>query len=207
MNHPSHLALDRFALGDAPADVARHVETCEACQGHVAAAQVALPRPAWLDDVARPRPARWRLGVLALAGGLAVVLAVVARPGGAGDEVRSKGVPAATVWLKRGDRVSAWQGAPLKAGDSIRLEVAPAGFAHLTVVQLEPSPHILYAASPGAAGTTLTPAWTLVGEGVEERLAIILSRQPLGEDALTPALARRDDEAYTLEVRLPREQP
>ncbi|MCC6335681.1 MAG: hypothetical protein IT380_17020 [Myxococcales bacterium] len=208
MSHPSHLALDRYALDAAPEELARHVESCEACRSHVAAAQVPLPRPAWLDLVARPPPSRWRLPGFALAGAVAALLAVFAAPRlGGNDDVRPKGTPAATVWIKRGDAVTPWQGAPLRPGDAIRLEVAPAGFPHLTVVQLGAAPRILYAAKPSAAGTALTPAWTLDAEGTEERLAVVLSREPLSDATVAAVAGRRDEAAFTLEYRLPKERP
>lgn len=209
MTHPSHLALDRHALGDASPDVAGHLETCADCRAHVASVQAPLPRPAWLDGVER-KPARWRWPVLVLSAALATSLVIAVRTAApaASDALRAKGTPAATLWLKRGEQVTAWKDEPLREGDAIRLEVAPAGFAYLAVVSLSPAPKVLYAAQPDATkATTLTPAWTLDAEGAEEHLVLVLSREALTDDAAARALGRRDADVFAIDYRLPRERP
>lgn len=209
MTHPSHLALDRHALGDHSADVARHLESCGDCRGHVAAVQVTLPRPAWLDGVDRKAP-RWRWPALALGAALATSLVIAVRTAAPADDdaVRAKGTPAATLWLKRGEQVTPWKDGPLREGDAIRLEVAPAGFSHLAVVSLGPTPKVLFATRPAPDGrTALTPAWTLDAEGTEEHLLLVLSREALTDEAAAHALGRRDADVFTIEYRLPRERP
>ncbi len=209
MNHPSRLALDRLALaqGAPPAELRSHVETCEACRAHLAAVQVELPRPAWLDGVAS-RPPRWRLPVIALAGALAASLVIVIslpRP----DAV-AKGNPALTVWIKHGEQVTPWSSGPVRAGDAVRLEVAPSGFSHVLVAQVPASgaPRVLYEARlERTRPTVLTPAWTVDAEGAEEHLAVLLSHHALADDEVTARLGRRDAEFWSFEYRLQKEHP
>ena len=175
MSHPSFLALDSHALAPSP-EIAEHVKSCEHCAAHLEALRQVPPVPL---AIGRRRPAitRYVIGGLTMA---AAMLLIVSRskPAAIIETITAKGgAPAVQLWVKRGDaKVRAWAGEPVRVGEAVRFEVAPAGFTHLTVVELKPSPHVLYEAL--VSQPTLTPAWALDAQGESEDLAVLLTRQP-----------------------------
>jgi len=215
--HPSHLSLDLAAVaapaGDAdlPRALRDHLAGCPACTAEVAsrrAAAGAEPAPAWLERVrvaplpptgpaAPPRRGRtllalrWWLLPIPAAAALAAA-ALLLRPATAptdlaGGDVREKGLPAVTVYVKRGDRVDAWDGrSPVRPGDRLRVGVRGAGFAHLSVASLQPGvdPAVLYAGPAAPRGETLLPLSFLVDAGgAAEDLSVILSPEPVAPAA------------------------
>ena len=204
MNHPSYFALDSYLVDPRGEDVDVHVKSCQQCQAHVAAARVAVPFPAGLKGLApaKPRP-WWRLAVPALAA-LGVAISVgyfvkIDQPG----NITAKGTPAAAVWLNRGGKVVAWNGQPLRAGDTVRIEVAPAGFTHFTVFD-EKSRQVLYDAHVPGDAPTLSPAWQLDAEPGSESLRVVLSNAPVDEKQLIGGCGV-ETSSYCTRFTLPRE--
>jgi hypothetical protein len=181
--HPSFLTLDRHALGESTPAVSSHVAGCLTCRAHVDAVMVAAPIPARVLEV-RPAPAprwlelRWLqvLVPLVATAGLAVVL--INRP--PPDDVRAKGSPTAVAWVKRGDEVSAWTGAPLVPGDAVRFQVVLEHFTRVTVIDAT-SKSVLYEAV--VTKETTTPAWTLDAAPGGDVVWVVLSNE-----AVTPAI-------------------
>jgi hypothetical protein len=212
MNHPSRLAVDRFALGLPSPEVEAHLAACPECRAHLAAVGARLPVPGWVRSSAGPRWApRSPLvaGFVALAAAMAVLLL---RTGTTTSEpaTTAKGPPAVTIWLKRGAAVAAWdQKSPLRPGDSIRIEAAPAGFGYVTVVSTADSAvkTLFTQALNGSGRPVLTPAWELDARGTEEHLAVLFTQAPVDEAGAGALLGRRDAEAWCLHEVLPKESP
>lgn len=235
MSHPSRLAVERHVLGApssqlASAELAAHLTTCAECRRHVEAVSAAEPVPAWVLEASRlllsssrplesstpleastplqssrPRRTWWR--PLGLAAAVAASLVIFLWP--ASPPSTAKGAPAVTVWLKRGDTIAAWDGrSPLRSGDDIRLEAAPGDFGYVTVVSTaSEKPTALFQAKVDPSGKpTLSPAWRLDGQGTEEHLAVLFTREPVADDApLGPLLTRRDGDAWCIHEVLPKE--
>jgi hypothetical protein len=196
--HPSQYALDRAALG-APieADVAAHLARCGACSATVEARRRGAEPPPWVSALAigPPPPARkprrrWLVPVPALAAAVLLAALVLrgehaALPGGA---TREKGAPRVTLYVKRGDKVSAWDGrASVRSGDRLRLAVRGAGYAHVSVASLpspEGEPVLLYGGPLSPGDETLAPLSFRVDErGGAEILSVVVSARPVGLDA------------------------
>ncbi len=231
MDHPSVLALDLAALGgQVPAEVARHLEACQACAATVAERRAAGPLPGWVHGVrvapalvqppslaaqllARLRRPAWRLLPLPAAAALvaAVVLLLPApQPEPGGGAVREKALPAVAVYLKRGATVAAWDGrSPVQPGDRIQLGIRGAGFTHLSVASLQAGagPALLYAGPLEPRGETLLPVSFRVDAGGDrEELSIILAIQPVAPDAHGPPSGEAASRgAWAARLLLPKE--
>jgi hypothetical protein len=220
--HPSPYALDRAALGAPPPPAAaEHVERCARCTS-VLARDAGEP-PAWLEAVKvgprppeRPRRGWWRLLALpALAGATAALVAVVLRvgPGRPPDAAtRPKGTPEVVVYVKRGERVAAWDGrAPVRPGDRLRVGVRGSGYAHLSVASLAPAaePALLYAGPLAPAGETLLPlAFRVDGRAGAEILSVIAAAEPVALSAHAEAPERvRARGAWSVRLQLAKEVP
>lgn len=209
-SHPSFLELDRHALGVGVPATADHVTGCSQCQAHLQKLEQQLPVPAWAHDVSRSRRFRWLgapqlVALGACAAAVAVAVAVLPRPHAEG-EIGVKGNPSVAVYIKRGERVSLWDGrSPLRAGDSVQLKVAPEGFRRVVVASIEGgAAKELYAGPVAARDATLLPeSWTLDAAPGPEALLVVFSNTPLSPDELNSALARlpRTRELWT--TRLP----
>lgn len=181
--HPSFLALDRHALGDPTPTVTSHLDTCAVCRAHVEAVMVAAPIPARVLEL-RPTPAprwfelRWLQVLVPLVA--TAVLAVVLINRAPDDDMRAKGSPTAVAWVKRGDEVSAWTGAPLVPGDAVRFQVVLEHFTRVTVIDAT-SKTVLYEAV--VTKETTTPAWTLDAAPGGDVVWVVLSNE-----AVTPAI-------------------
>lgn len=179
-SHPSFFALDAHALGAGEPGVAEHVAGCQVCAAHVAAARVASPLPPAIASLERPAAASpwsgWRsFGFAFAALAAALLVTVLVREPQRGDETTAKGLPAARLWWKHGEKTAEWRGEKLVAGDAVRVEVAPAGFARVTVFD-EQSGEVLYDARVDGGAPVLTPAWSLDGRAPAEKLRVVLSR-------------------------------
>ena len=192
--HPSFLQLDRHALGAGDGTTARHLEACAECRAHLGRLGQPVSPPEWvraLEDQPRSRWLRWpqlaALGALACA---AVVFAML--PGRRDPEdLGRKGSPSVAVYVKRGERVSLWDGsAPFRAGDGLQLRVMPSGFPHATVASVEgASLRRLYSASVPPEGTTLLPlSFTLDAAPGPEVLLLVFSAGEPSDHELKNAL-------------------
>jgi hypothetical protein len=181
--HPSFLALDRHALGDSTPAVSSHVDECLTCRAHVETARVAAPIPARVLELKpAPRTRWWELRWVQMLVPLAatVLVAVVLINREPGDDVRAKGSPTAIAWVKHGDEVSVWKGAPLVPGDSVRFQVAMEHFTRVTVIDAT-AKSVLYEAV--VTNETMTPAWTLDAAPGGDVVWVVLSNE-----AVTPAI-------------------
>ena len=186
MTHPSSLDLDFVALGAGRAEVALHVESCPACQAHVAQSKPTLEAaPAWAHPVRRPL---WlRGGGLGFAVAAAAVLTLVVRPPPDEPLTRPKGQPSFAVWLIRGDSSSLWDGrSPLAPGDRLQLRLAGAGFTQVVVgVEQEGRWAPLYEGAVNPHGETQLPqSWLVDDRDPSMRLGVLLCDGLCPGDAL-----------------------
>ncbi len=226
---------------DAPLrTAAHHLRGCMTCQDYLASLRqrAAAPMPAWVSalSTSTKRPSLWQRFLRALqpqllfpvaataAAGLALI---VATQGGTGSstaklsgpsapadpELRPKGGPSVVVFIKRGDKVTQWDGRTrLRAQDRIRLQVAGAGYSQVTVALQQPGgAQVLYSGDlPAAAPTALPVSWEVSGQGPSEVLAVILSPQRLTEASpsrpLDVAVLRRQRELWVAEIVMEKEE-
>lgn len=184
MTHPSFLELDVFAVSAGSAaqgPTAAHVQGCQQCAAHVAAVRVPAPFPSALLEPVRSAPPTtpWLVRALFAFASLVLVVAVagivkfVAQPR---SDTTPKGLPAAALWLKRGDAVTPWkQGERLSLDSAVRWEIAPAGFTHVRVYDAR-SNEVLFEAKVSGDAPVLTPAWTFDGARDTETIRVVLSR-------------------------------
>jgi hypothetical protein len=100
------------------------------------------------------------------------------------QEIREKGAgPAIALYLKRNHEVRAWDGREsVEAGDSLRLEIAPAGYDYVVVATpgaeaSAPSGAPLYAGAIDPAHPTLLPvSWRVDDSPSPEVLEVTLTR-------------------------------
>lgn len=185
MTHPSFFALDAQVLAPQEGEVKAHLATCAQCQAHLAALRVVTPPPPMLEGLHPPRPAApawWRFVALGFAAAVLLTLGAFAtRP--QPQRFTAKGTPTAALWINHGGKVTAWKGQQVHAGDAVRIEVAPAGFTHLTVYD-EHTRQVLYEAVVPEGTPTLTPAWEFDGQASSEALRVVLSRAPVSTEVL-----------------------
>ena len=238
--HPSYLELDRFALGVPTQETtAAHVAACAACQSHLASLAYVAPAsgltlaagageaaslPSNQASVAHgkatsvepcPRPLSGRRRFTWAATGFALAATVgLAWLGNQGEVARydtAKGAPSTAVHVKHQERVTLWDGSPLAAGDSVRIEVAPEEFEYVAVFSLEDDDRLveLYAGRVKTHASTLLPkAWKLDDTAEPERLAVFLSHARLSVRAAEILLRRRDPhEVWVERITLTRSQP
>jgi hypothetical protein len=210
--------LRRLAAGELLADerarVAEHLDACARCQSTAAeleaerrALTAELPFDAFAAGVAerlarsQARPARpaWRRALpLALAAGLAAVVAVPLlsrlapdRPlVGVEDGIRLKGGAAVTLLVRDGAAARALApGEPLPSGAALRLSLAPAGrrFAAAALVD-EDGPALIFA-GPAAAGP-LPGAFEWTGR--RGQVVVVLGDEPVDGPALLARLGSGD---------------
>jgi len=187
--HPSFLELDRLALNTGAAETERHTASCAACAAHLRTIRLSpTAAPAWARRPSRPRiPFLPTFGALAAVCAASVVFILVPREDDA-LAVRAKAAaPSVAVYVKRGDRVSLWDGlSPLQAGDAVRLEVTPSGYTHLwvttPVADAGARARVLYRGELPPAGTTVLPvSWRLDGDSGAEVLDVTLAKRPLDD--------------------------
>lgn len=190
-NHPSFLALDRFATGGPDPTVAGHVSRCDACRRHVETIGERPALPTWLPT-ARPRPfAGWRPLALALALGALALALVWWRPPDppSAPYVGAKGAPAVAVFIKRGERVTRWRDGPLRPADTVRLGLILTERTHVSVYGAGDGARAdrLFAGwlDPGAPAL-LDRAWVLDDAPGPERLWVVMGPTPLDAPQLIP---------------------
>lgn len=237
--HPSYLELDQLflaarGLGAPAGSWGSHCRDCAQCQRYLETleSRAAAPLPQWIGALAQERPGllarlreRWSrplfLAPLLAAASLVLALAFRGSPlqrpmpevpeGPDGPEVRAKGGPGVNVYIKRGERVTQWDGKMrLRAQDRIRLQVVGGGYAQVTVALQQPGgAQVLYAgALQPSAPTPLPVSWQVSAPGAAEILAVILSAQPLAEAArpLDVAALRRQPGIFVTELFMPKEE-
>lgn len=203
MTHPSFLALDRLALGGGVPEDRQHADGCAQCGAYLARLEAPAPVPDAVRALARPRWARWAVGGLAtaVATSLAVAAVVAQQPA---EEVRRKGSPVASVFIRRGEAVMRWDGvAAVRAGDALRLEVQPEGFARLMVLE---GATPLFDGAVEAPRHALPLSWRVDDAPAAVELRLVFSRAPLTADQALDEWARgtRSAETWVTTLRLPR---
>lgn len=215
--HPSYLELDRQCLGvSTDANTAVHVAACARCRDYVASYRPASDAPAWLIAVG-PRK-RDRLHAsrarLAWASGCALVAAVclVLYWPTQRDEpyIGVKGGPSVALFVQRAGVVGLWDGAPLRAGDRIRVQVMSDEFDYVSVFGLPThgaAPQRLYAGRLTPRTSALLPkAWQLDSAPEPEQLVILLSHAELSDEAVKALLRARDPrEVWLTQLKLPKQ--
>jgi hypothetical protein len=235
--HPSYLELDRRLLaGGAAPELDAHVASCDRCRAHVveveAARHVAGSPPPWLLELAATPSAastvarlggpdtrlrkltRARTPALLMAAGLACAAAfgLMRAPREPAYDT-TKGAPSVLVHVQHEGVRSTWDGAPLSAGDQIRLELAPEDFLHVSVFSLAAGPSEPTLLHRGALRPhqriALDKAWQLDDAPAAERLAVVFAKVELSPAAARKMLKERDPELVrVIELELPkRSQP
>jgi len=212
--HPSFLELDRAALG-APSKATReHLAACACCGSYVRRLGDRAPLPAWLSELeAQPRGfwRRFRLPVLGLGGALALAstAAIVVLETPTKPLIASKSAPTLTLYVKRADEVSVWDGhSPIAPGDRLRLRVAPEGLRQVLVASLaDGRPSVLYRGALPSKGEPLLPeSWQVDDSPGPEGLAVVLSADPIMDEQL-PAIVRerpRTSKVWTTVLNMPK---
>ncbi len=236
-SHPSFLALDRAALGEASAEVRAHLKECPRCAEHVAAVSRPAPVPTWVSELGDAPPPRatkgwlWGLGLAACAAlAVAIVVALVLPerapsrvpatwPQRDSSEVllsnpRGGSPPTVTLSIQRGEELRPWDGrSPVQAGDGLRFRVSPEGFSHVTVAAADGTTWRVLHARPVQPGlpVLLPPEarWEVRGDRESERLLVVFSDKPvdLSQASQWHAVPQRTDSLWTLGWTLPTRQP
>jgi hypothetical protein len=208
MTTPSEFRCSTFALdlhwasrGSPVSELGTHLAQCVRCRAYLAelealdALRPAMPPPGRTARVERGGAhLRTRLAVgasgLALAAGVFLFLQRT-HDASEGEYLGTKGTPSVQLIVHRAGSTTIWDGrAPVRPGDALAFRVACEGLSHVAI------------AAPGGTGADWTrlkdadcPAdatplpFTLVidEEPADERFAVVLSREPLGDPALASA--------------------
>ena len=158
--HPSFFELDQLALAPEEEGQAR-LAGCASCLHYVAEQRRELPVPEWARAASRRTHRRTQLRwvSMTLVGTVAASVAVAVVVRSSQPDVREKGIPSVSLYIKRGGDVSRWDGvAPVRAGDALMLEIDPAGYRAVSVESLSaPSPEPLYQGELKGTGRVLVP--------------------------------------------------
>jgi hypothetical protein len=130
--------------------------------------------------------------VIAVAAGIAILLQKPREP----EPIAyagTKGQPSLALYVKRAEEVFAWQQDHfVMPGDRLRIEVAGAGFEHITVLSSgasERKRQRLYDAPIAPRGSALLPvAWQVDDAPGDETLVVVLSPAALSEDEIATLL-------------------
>jgi hypothetical protein len=210
--HPSYLELDRLALrsGGSP-ELTTHVADCLVCRAYLDSPAPVQTVPPWVEELATPgAPRRWRAPSTAFAVLLASAAAFLLwrQPTEHATYGTSKGAPSVLVHVQHEGVHSTWDGAPLMAGDQIRLEVAPEEFSYVSVFlpgeHGEPARLLFQGPVKRHARTPLDKAWQLDAWPADERLTVVFSRAPLTSSEVRRLLASPADEGRVIELVLPK---
>ena len=203
MSHPSFFALDAYVVDPRSGEVETHVKSCQVCAAHVAAVRMPVPLPPQLEGLKAPERAPWwRFAALGFAAATVMFSVGLVLTREQVQELTAKGTPAAALWLNRDGKVIQWNGQPVHAGDSVRIEVAPAGFTHVTVFD-ENTKQVLYEARVPEGPPTLTPAWEFDGRSPSESLRVVISRGPVGFEPTCASSADSFCTRFTLHREMP----
>jgi len=228
---PGTLALAREQTTARDAALDQHVADCAQCRAHLAALAEARKAsdtlPPWLREIEAQRSApgfvaervvhsgvtrlRRRPLHTTLIGAAVACAAAFALMRGPSESAydTTKGAPSVWVHVQHEGVRCTWDGAPLMAGDQIRLELAPENFRHVTVFSVGASgadPTFLHRAPLRPhARSALDKAWQLDARGTSERLLIVFAKDELSVAAARKMLRERDPEqVQVIELVLPK---
>jgi hypothetical protein len=208
----STFALDVFAVSGRASDpeLAAHVDGCARCRTYLASLDAleasapplrlptAPPRRRWLPPAAF---------ALALAAGIALFVAT--RAPTRDDYVGVKGTPAIQLLVHRERTTRIWDGrTPLRPGDTLALRVACEGMKHVAVAAPAPTEWAALSRAACVDGDAPLPFTLRVDDAPgDEKLAVVLSRDELGDDALREVIAqgRRTADVWVVSFVLPKE--
>ncbi len=208
----STLALDVYwATGRSGDDaLSAHVAECARCSAYLAdldALEASGPPPPAVERIARRRWMAPAAGILALAAGIA--LYVKTRPPEEDHYVGRKGTPAVQVLVHRESDTRIWDGrSPLRPGDALALRVACEGMKHVAVAAPTTVGWSRLSSASCEDGDAPLP-FTLKVDDVpgDEKLAVVLSRDPLDDDTLQRSIAegRRAANVWVVSFVMPKE--
>jgi hypothetical protein len=200
----SVMTLDTFwASGRSGAsDVERHVAGCARCRAYLsgleglereavdAAPFAAAPRATGATPPIRPRR---RLATLGAAGALACAAAVALvlhREGVPESYVGVKGTPAVQILVHRDATTRVWDGrSALRPGDALALRVACEGFLRVAVASPGPDGWVRLSDSGCPTDGGALPFTLRVDDAPgPERLAVVISHEPLDDTTLRKAI-------------------
>lgn len=206
--HPSFLALDRAYLGQASAEVAAHLTSCELCPRYLESLETPGHSSAFnavrlaIDGEYGARRRPWFLAGLSLAAVACGVLFFVMyrtprMPSGELAYIGEKGFRSVWIYVKHGVETELWDGKkPLSAGDRLRLKLDPGVYHRVAVyvVDERATPSLLFesAATPGRS-LTLPDAWEIDDSRAPERLFVVFSdeaTEPIVRDWLHGKVVR-----------------
>jgi hypothetical protein len=184
--HPSYLELDKLAVGAGSELARQHVAACKECTAHVERVQAPAPLPEWVRNPQGVRAGArawiwsWQAAVAGVCAVALIAVGVGTLTNGTGPAHQAYqvkgGTPGLAIFVKRGETVEAWDGhRSIRTGDSLRLQVAPEGFAHITV-DSPSSPGAPLFDGPLSAATDFLPvSWRVDDQQGDEILEITLS--------------------------------
>lgn len=223
----STLALNLLRASHQPAgaEVLAHLAKCERCRGYLAmldAIDGVRPagrpsnRPSGRPLSTRPHAdRRWRwvfpaAGTAAVFAG-AVVYFFTAQDAELGPSIPIVGMPSVQMVVRRDRETILWNGTtPVRPRDVLGLRVACEAFSHVTVAVPDAMGGTWTRLKDLDCPTTSSPALPfslLVDEDpANERFTVILSRAPIGDDALASAAstASRSADVWTVHFDLPK---
>jgi hypothetical protein len=131
----------------------------------------------------------------ALAAAIVLLILWIAPP--SSIYIATKGPPTITVFVKQNELVARWDGrAPVKPGDSLRLQIGANDYHHASIALLNPTQEpgqVLWSGPLPADGALLLPVSFRVDEqGTEEILSLVLGHNPI-----SPNLHRKPDDSQS----------
>jgi hypothetical protein len=221
--HPvSTFALDVYWTSGCKGDetLARHVAECDRCRGYLellgGMESLPIPDPGRVSSPSPPRRLAMPLGgalagALALAAGVALIVAAKLEDHAPRPYVGVKGTPAVQLLVRRGGATTIWDGrSPVRAGDAIALRAACGDLPNVAVAVDDPARGwARLSDAPCPKGEDVLP-FTLVVDGAsrEERIAVVMSAARLSNEALSRAArdAERSEHTWTIRFVLPEER-
>jgi hypothetical protein len=202
----SPFLLDLYYVSDEPRDpeLSRHLDGCVRCRAYIEHLDAASARPFALP-VARRR--WWPVAALAFAALAVAALALWLRAGDRPPYIATKGEPGVQLLVRRADQTVVWDASrPVRAGDAIALRLACQAMTRATVLFAD---HFQWKRAFGDACRDGVLPFTLVvdGEPGDERIAIVLSNEPLDDMAAQHAIETqaRSAAVWTLQLVLTKE--
>jgi hypothetical protein len=211
--HPSYLELDRLAVGGIASTALRsHVEGCAVCRAHLERVAPAQAVPSWVaersEHSAAPHPRRLRAALFGVVLASAAGMLLWRAPTEPAHYDTKKGLPSVLVHVQHRGVHRTWDGAPLEAGDQIRLEVAPEDFRYVSVFGAaaagQPAPALYRGPVPPHVHTPLDKAWQLDAQPGAERLTLVFSHAPVSLEEARQMLAAPSSAVHVVELVLPK---